>query len=178
VVSEEIASADAALTALYEAQAEVTRLMAENDRLVQLLEQAETAQRAWTEIGAREQAGAAVLRAALEQAMTLLPGGTPDTLDPSEYTIVAACDAALATDAGRTLLAERRKLLVVAYEAWRLSNHIEEFDTVVDAQAVDDLDAALLKAFGLGDVSQFLEAGARIEDALGGYEQALKARRE
>lgn len=84
-------------------------------------DKAETAQRAWTELGAREQAGAAVLRAALEQAMTLLPGGTPDTLDPSEYRVVAACDAALAADAGSALLAELEAARAALEEHTRLS---------------------------------------------------------
>lgn len=71
---------------------------------------------------------------------------------------------------------ERQGLLVVAYEAYKLSMEIGEFDTVVDDHDVDALDRALLKAFGVDQLSDFAEVGQRITTALGGYAAMLKAR--
>src|SRR5262245_44514670 len=71
--------------------------------------------------------------------------------------------------------AERRALLIVAYEAYELSQHVAEFDTIVDPFPIEQLDQALYYAFGTRD---FLEVGERIAAALGGYEAALAARRE
>jgi len=71
--------------------------------------------------------------------------------------------------------AERRALLIVAYEAYALSQHIAEFDTIVDPHPIEQLDQALSYAFGTRD---FLEVGARIAAALGGYEAALDESRK
>jgi hypothetical protein len=72
--------------------------------------------------------------------------------------------------------AERQGLLVVAYEAYKLSMQIGEFDTVVDDHDVDALDRALLKAFNIDQLNAFAEVGERITIALGGYAAMLKAR--
>lgn len=77
---------------------------------------------------------------------------------------------------GAVHLAERRALLVVAYEAYKLSLHISEFETVVDEHTIEALDRALLSAFGL-TYDGYLLISAKIEDALGGYEATLAARR-
>src|SRR5262245_59446081 len=63
--------------------------------------------------------------------------------------------------------AERRALLIVAYEAYSLSPLRKEINTAA-------LNQALYYAFG---TREWLEVGERIAAALGGYEAALKARR-
>lgn len=79
---------------------------------------------------------------------------------------------------GTALLAERQRLLVVAYEAYQLSLHIEEFDGVVSDDPVEMLDRSLMKAFGVTDLAHFFDVGEAIATALGGYAAAMKARRE
>lgn len=69
-------------------------------------DKAETARRAWTELGAREQAGAALLRQALDEAIALCH--VPERNQDEEWheRLSRASDALAATDAGAALLAE------------------------------------------------------------------------
>src|SRR5262245_37375734 len=103
-------------------------------------------------------------RTRASQAEALIRAATT-ALDPEAENLTAAILSVAAQQLAWT--AERRALLVVAYEAARLSQRLTE-------TRATDLDHALMYAFGTQD---WAEVGQRIAAALGGYEAALVARR-
>ena len=100
------------------------------DTIARLRAERDESDRLWPAQVARAQraeAGAAAMRRALEGAMQLLPGGTPDDLDPASSTIVARCDKALLSGAGVQLLA-------VVDAARRYRDAVKAVDGVYDAE--------------------------------------------
>lgn len=78
--------------------------------------------------------------------------------------------------AAEVAIQDRRRLLVVAYEAYALSLHIAEFETVVDEHSVDAVDRALMRAFDVDDLNHYQDVGARIVDQFGGIVALQEAR--
>jgi hypothetical protein len=97
-----------------------------------------------------------------------------DSLRTANAELRGALDVALAELDQRR--ARERDLLLVALEAYHLSLHIAEFDSVVDGHDVDRLDVALLKALHVDHLFDFMQVGEAIETLLGGYEAAQLAR--